>query len=130
MSRTIPPIPPPFDASSGNPGSPDVNRVDKMPGKKVKEKSEKCLLAESFDWDDEFVSSDDEGSTKIKEFIAIIEDKPSVGKADARSCQWVDITMKKDREISSKKVVFTKADESSSVLTPDITSNSESECDS
>nr|GFB32625.1 putative ribonuclease H-like domain-containing protein [Tanacetum cinerariifolium] len=33
-------------------------------------------------------------------------------------------------KISSKAVVFTKADESSSVLTPDITSDSESECDS
>ncbi|GJU28535.1 hypothetical protein Tco_1167156 [Tanacetum coccineum] len=31
MSGTIPPIPPPFDASSGNPGSPNVNRVDTMP---------------------------------------------------------------------------------------------------
>nr|GEW38090.1 hypothetical protein [Tanacetum cinerariifolium] len=140
MSGTIPPIPPPFDASSGNPGSPNVNRVDTMPattdlinttnttnmsqsvvdenlpqlldsrggshvtnvptfdkedftswkvrindmtkgksekGKKVKEKSEKCLLVESFDWDDESVSSDVEGSTKIKAFMAIVEDKPS-----------------------------------------------------
>nr|GFA84321.1 hypothetical protein [Tanacetum cinerariifolium] len=33
-------------------------------------------------------------------------------------------------KISSKAVVFTQADESSSVLTPDITSDSESECDS
>ncbi|GJR77161.1 hypothetical protein Tco_0089526, partial [Tanacetum coccineum] len=31
MSRTIPPIPPPFGTSSGNPGSPNVNRVDTMP---------------------------------------------------------------------------------------------------
>ncbi|GKB00169.1 hypothetical protein Tco_0828162 [Tanacetum coccineum] len=31
MSGTIPPIPPPFGASSGNPGSPNVNRVDTMP---------------------------------------------------------------------------------------------------
>ncbi|GJQ99902.1 retrovirus-related pol polyprotein from transposon TNT 1-94 [Tanacetum coccineum] len=31
MSEAIPPIPPPFGASSGNPGSPDVNRVDTMP---------------------------------------------------------------------------------------------------
>nr|GFA02386.1 hypothetical protein [Tanacetum cinerariifolium] len=84
---------------------------------------------------------------------------PSVGKADARSDQWVDITMKKTcskvtldqllfeqvlgnivkalgekgrrkEKISSKEVVFTKADESSSVLTPEITSDSESKCDS
>ncbi|GJY62543.1 retrovirus-related pol polyprotein from transposon TNT 1-94 [Tanacetum coccineum] len=31
MSGTIPPIPPPFGTSSGNPGSPNVNRVDTMP---------------------------------------------------------------------------------------------------
>ncbi|GKE51156.1 hypothetical protein Tco_1486312 [Tanacetum coccineum] len=31
MSRTIPPILPPFGASFGNPGSPNVNRVDTMP---------------------------------------------------------------------------------------------------
>nr|GFC07113.1 retrovirus-related Pol polyprotein from transposon TNT 1-94 [Tanacetum cinerariifolium] len=126
------------------------------------------------------------------------EDEPSVGKADARSGQWVDITIKKvhillsmtddderkhvldythvdlhyvedqrknlviekwtcskvtidqllskqvpenivkalggkyrrKEKISSKEVVFTKADESSYVLTPEITSDSESECDS
>ncbi|GKA66442.1 hypothetical protein Tco_0766250 [Tanacetum coccineum] len=31
MSGTIPPIPPPFRTSSGNSGSPNVNRVDTMP---------------------------------------------------------------------------------------------------
>nr|GEW74935.1 hypothetical protein [Tanacetum cinerariifolium] len=31
MSRIIPPIPPPFGESSGNPDSPNVNRVDTMP---------------------------------------------------------------------------------------------------
>ncbi|GJR59339.1 retrovirus-related pol polyprotein from transposon TNT 1-94 [Tanacetum coccineum] len=46
--------------------------------------------------DDESVSSDDEGSTKIKAFMEIAEDEPSVGKVDARSGQWVDITMKMD----------------------------------
>nr|GEW42468.1 retrovirus-related Pol polyprotein from transposon TNT 1-94 [Tanacetum cinerariifolium] len=121
----------------------------------------------------------DKGSTKIRSFIAIAEDEPSVGKADARSGQWVDITMKKvhkllsmtdgdekkhvldythvdlhyvedqrknlvipgnivkalgekgrkKEKISSKEVVFTKTNESSSVLAPEITSDSESECD-
>ncbi|GKG52703.1 hypothetical protein Tco_0549815, partial [Tanacetum coccineum] len=36
----------------------------------------------------------DEGTTKIRAFMEIAEDEPSVGKADARSGQWVDITMK------------------------------------
>nr|GEZ98573.1 retrovirus-related Pol polyprotein from transposon TNT 1-94 [Tanacetum cinerariifolium] len=51
--------------------------------------------AESFDWDEESVSLEDEGTTGIKAFMAIAKDEPSVGKADARSGQWVDITMKK-----------------------------------
>nr|GEV44570.1 hypothetical protein [Tanacetum cinerariifolium] len=72
-------------------------RIDDMTkGKKVKEKSEKGLLAESFDLDDESVSSDDEGITKIRAFMAIAEDETSVGKANARSGQWVNITMKKE----------------------------------
>ncbi|GJZ56101.1 retrovirus-related pol polyprotein from transposon TNT 1-94 [Tanacetum coccineum] len=110
----------------------DMTKGKSEKGKKEKEKSEKDLIAESFDWDDEF-------------------DEPSVGKADARSGQWVDITMKKvhrllsmtdvpdkalggkgrrREKISSKEVIFTKADESSSVLAPKITSDLESECDS
>nr|GEV61272.1 hypothetical protein [Tanacetum cinerariifolium] len=169
-------------------------RIDDMTkGKKDKEKSEKGLLPESFDWDDESVSSDDERITKIRAFMAIAEDEPSVGKANARSGQWVDITMKKvhillsmtdgderkhvldythvvlhyvedqrknltcskvtldqllseqvhgnivkalgekcrrKEKISSKEVVFTKANESSSMLTPEITSDSDSKCDS
>ncbi|GJW58124.1 retrovirus-related pol polyprotein from transposon TNT 1-94 [Tanacetum coccineum] len=183
----------------------DMTKGNSEKGKKEKEKSEKGLIAESFDWDDESVSSDDERSTKIRAFMPIAEDEPSVGKADARSGQWVDITMKRvhrllsmtngderkhildythvdlyyvedqrknlinkfnllkqeisshnkvtldqllseqvlgnivkalggkgrrKEKISSKEVVFTKADESSSVLAPEITSDLESECDS
>ncbi|GJZ65818.1 hypothetical protein Tco_0622514, partial [Tanacetum coccineum] len=55
----------------------------------------KGLIDELFDWDDESVSSNDEGSTKIRAFMVIAEDEPSVGKIDARSDQWVDITIKK-----------------------------------
>nr|GEU98968.1 retrovirus-related Pol polyprotein from transposon TNT 1-94 [Tanacetum cinerariifolium] len=56
--------------------------------------SEKGLVAESFDWDEELVSSDDEGNTKVKPFMAISKDEPYVGKVDARFGQWVEITMK------------------------------------
>ncbi|GKA90681.1 hypothetical protein Tco_0812551 [Tanacetum coccineum] len=49
-----------------------------------KGKSEKGLVAESFEWDEESVSSEDEGTTKIKAFMAIAEEEPSVGKASAR----------------------------------------------
>ncbi|GJT97522.1 retrovirus-related pol polyprotein from transposon TNT 1-94 [Tanacetum coccineum] len=60
---------------------------------------ERALLAKKklFDWDDESVSSDDERSTKIRAFMEIAKDEPSVGNADARSGQWADITMKKDQ---------------------------------
>ncbi|GJX29579.1 hypothetical protein Tco_0237658 [Tanacetum coccineum] len=40
--------------------------------------------------------------------MAIIEDEPSVRKADARSGQWVDITMKKEDEIFDLKKVIKK----------------------
>ncbi|GJV86461.1 retrovirus-related pol polyprotein from transposon TNT 1-94 [Tanacetum coccineum] len=43
----------------------------------------------------------DEGTTKFKAFMAIAEDEPSVGKGDARSGQWVKITMKKIHKILS-----------------------------
>nr|GEW47942.1 retrovirus-related Pol polyprotein from transposon TNT 1-94 [Tanacetum cinerariifolium] len=49
-------------------------------------------------------------------FMAIAEDGSYVGKANARSEQWIDITIK-------------KADESSSMSIPNITSDSESECE-
>ncbi|GJV49782.1 hypothetical protein Tco_0927546 [Tanacetum coccineum] len=52
------------------------------------------VIAEIFDWDEESISLEDEGTTKIKAFMAIAEEDPSVGKADARSGQWVEITMK------------------------------------
>ncbi|GJY18393.1 retrovirus-related pol polyprotein from transposon TNT 1-94 [Tanacetum coccineum] len=60
-----------------------------------KGKSEKGLVAESFGWDEESVSSDDESVTTFKALMAVA-DEPSVGKADARSGQWVEITMSKD----------------------------------
>ncbi|GKE31058.1 hypothetical protein Tco_1450380 [Tanacetum coccineum] len=60
--------------------------------------------------------------------MAITKEEPSVGKVDARSSQW--FTMKKRKEkISSKEVIFTKADESSSEPIPEITFNFESECE-
>nr|GEU57991.1 putative reverse transcriptase domain-containing protein [Tanacetum cinerariifolium] len=149
----------------------EVNATFNEKGKGDKGKSEKGLIAELFNWDDESVSSEDDGTTKIKAFMTIAQDAPSVRKANARSCQWVEITMKKD-EISklkkviekwtcrkvtldqllseqvpgnivkalrgigrrkenniSKEIIFTKADESSSELAPEITPDSKSEYD-
>ncbi|GKC74012.1 hypothetical protein Tco_1119895 [Tanacetum coccineum] len=74
--------------------------------------SETALIAESFDWDEESVSSKDDRTTKIRAFMAIAKDEPSIGKADARSGQWVDITMKKVRRLLS----MTDSDERKHVL--------------
>nr|GEY12417.1 hypothetical protein [Tanacetum cinerariifolium] len=58
----------------------DITKGKSEKGKKEKEKGKKGLLIDSFNWNDEYVSSDDEGSTKIRAFMAITEDEPSVGK--------------------------------------------------
>ncbi|GJQ89141.1 retrovirus-related pol polyprotein from transposon TNT 1-94 [Tanacetum coccineum] len=79
----------------------DLTKGKSEKGKSDKGKSEKGLIAESFDWDEESVSSEDEGTTRIRAFMAIAEDEPSMGKADARSGQWVDITMKKVHRLLS-----------------------------
>ncbi|GJY14861.1 retrovirus-related pol polyprotein from transposon TNT 1-94 [Tanacetum coccineum] len=57
-----------------------TKKIDAM----SKGKSEYGLVAESFDWYEESVSSDDEGVTKVEAFMAIAEDEPYVGKADVR----------------------------------------------
>ncbi|GJS52242.1 retrovirus-related pol polyprotein from transposon TNT 1-94 [Tanacetum coccineum] len=79
----------------------DLTKGKSEKGKSDKGKSEKGLIAESFDWDEEYVSLEDEGTTRIRAFMEIAEDKPFVGKADARSGQWVDITMKKVHRLLS-----------------------------
>ncbi|GKC21445.1 hypothetical protein Tco_1023595, partial [Tanacetum coccineum] len=66
-----------------------------------KGKSEKGLVVESFDWNEESVSSEDEEVTKVKAFMAIAEDELSVGKVDAGSGQWVKIAMKKVHKLLS-----------------------------
>ncbi|GJY04108.1 hypothetical protein Tco_0370048 [Tanacetum coccineum] len=45
-------------------------------------KSEKGLVVDSFDWDEESLSSKDEGVTRVKAFMAIVEDEIVMGKAD------------------------------------------------
>ncbi|GJS34302.1 hypothetical protein Tco_0532684 [Tanacetum coccineum] len=75
-------------------------------------KSKKRLVVESFDWDEESLSSEDEGVTRVKSFMAIIEDETVVGKVDARSGQWVEITMKKIQQL----MLMTDCDERKHVL--------------
>nr|GFA28827.1 retrovirus-related Pol polyprotein from transposon TNT 1-94 [Tanacetum cinerariifolium] len=68
----------------------DLTKGKSEKGKINKGKSEKGLIVESFDRDEESVSSKDKGTTRIR---------ASMGKADARSGQWVHIIMKKNEVI-------------------------------
>ncbi|GJV31687.1 retrovirus-related pol polyprotein from transposon TNT 1-94 [Tanacetum coccineum] len=83
---------------------------------------------------DKLVSSKDEGVTKVNAFMAIAEDEPSVGKNDARSVPGNIVHAlggrgKKKDTISTKDVLFSKADESPFETALEITSDFESECD-
>ncbi|GKA10042.1 hypothetical protein Tco_0689475 [Tanacetum coccineum] len=78
-----------------------------------KNKNEKGLVDESFDWDEESLSFEDECVTRVKVWLSL-----KMGQLG-----------KKKETISSKEVVFTKVDEYPSETVPEITSDSESECD-
>ncbi|GJW96084.1 retrovirus-related pol polyprotein from transposon TNT 1-94 [Tanacetum coccineum] len=54
----------------------------------------KGLVAETFDWDGEEVS-DDEEVTHVKVLIALADDELTVGKNHARNGKWIDITMRR-----------------------------------
>nr|GEV04071.1 retrovirus-related Pol polyprotein from transposon TNT 1-94 [Tanacetum cinerariifolium] len=55
----------------------------------------KGLIAESHDWDEEEVSSDDE-ETEVKALMALTDEKRiSVGKESSRNSEWTKITIKK-----------------------------------
>ncbi|GJZ57881.1 hypothetical protein Tco_0613375 [Tanacetum coccineum] len=74
------------------------------------------------------------GLPSFKAFIAIAKDEPSVGKADARSVLGNIVKAlggrgRRKENSSSKEVIFTKADESSSKPALEIASNSEFECE-
>ncbi|GJR35134.1 hypothetical protein Tco_1210818 [Tanacetum coccineum] len=72
-----------------------TKKIDAM----SKGKSEKGLVAESFDWDEKSVSSDDEGVTRVKAFMAIAEDEPSVGKTDQGPARPVVIREPESRRL-------------------------------
>ncbi|GJQ96901.1 retrovirus-related pol polyprotein from transposon TNT 1-94 [Tanacetum coccineum] len=54
----------------------------------------KCLVTETFDWDEKEVS-DDEEVTQVKVLMALADDELTVGKNHARNDEWIDITMRK-----------------------------------
>nr|GEY57974.1 retrovirus-related Pol polyprotein from transposon TNT 1-94 [Tanacetum cinerariifolium] len=52
----------------------------------------KGLVAETFDWDEEKVS-DEEEVTQVKVLMALADDELTVGKSHARNGEWVEITI-------------------------------------
>ncbi|GJR00650.1 retrovirus-related pol polyprotein from transposon TNT 1-94 [Tanacetum coccineum] len=54
----------------------------------------KGLVVETFDWDEEEVS-DNEEVTQVKVLMALADDELIVGKSHARIDEWVDITIRK-----------------------------------
>ncbi|GJY25817.1 retrovirus-related pol polyprotein from transposon TNT 1-94 [Tanacetum coccineum] len=54
----------------------------------------KGLVTETFDWDEEEVS-DEEEVTQVKVLMALADDELTVGKSHARNGKWVDITIRK-----------------------------------
>ncbi|GKE78350.1 hypothetical protein Tco_1544470, partial [Tanacetum coccineum] len=61
---------------------------------KTSQPKNKGLVAETFDWDEEKVS-DDEEVTQVKVLMALADDELTVGKSHARNGKWVDITIRK-----------------------------------
>nr|GFB40195.1 hypothetical protein [Tanacetum cinerariifolium] len=102
-----------------------------------KNKSKKGLVAELFDGDDESLFSEDkdEGFNRVKVFMATTKDETVVRKADTRSGQWVEITMKKEGEGKGRKQFpqikfFSPRQMSIHLILPlIITFDYESECD-
>ncbi|GKA88027.1 hypothetical protein Tco_0809791 [Tanacetum coccineum] len=60
---------------------------------KTSQSKNKGLVGETFDWDKEEVS-DDEEMTQVKVLMALANDELTVGKNHARNGKWIDITMR------------------------------------
>nr|GEW30388.1 retrovirus-related Pol polyprotein from transposon TNT 1-94 [Tanacetum cinerariifolium] len=133
-----------------NSGSPNVNRVDTMPTTTdpINTLTTTNVSQSVFDENlpqlldsrggDSDVEEDQRTSNEFMAVLnaeyhkrALLENQKRFYKRSGRNI--VKALGKKGRrkeKISSKEVLYTKADESSYVLAPEITSNSESECDS
>ncbi|GKC78354.1 hypothetical protein Tco_1129128 [Tanacetum coccineum] len=61
---------------------------------KTFQQKNKGLVAETFDWDEE-EDSDEEEVTQVKVLMALADDELIFGKSHARNGEWVDITMRK-----------------------------------
>ncbi|GJZ60253.1 hypothetical protein Tco_0616069 [Tanacetum coccineum] len=54
----------------------------------------KGLVVETFDWDEEEVSNEEE-VTQVKVLVALSDDELTIGKSHARNGEWVDINIRK-----------------------------------
>ncbi|GJT60171.1 hypothetical protein Tco_1003704 [Tanacetum coccineum] len=73
----------------------EVGPSNTQPSKPFQTKN-KGLVAETYDWDEEKVTSNDEDLVNVKVLMALSEDdKMAVGKSHARNDEWVNITMRK-----------------------------------
>nr|GEU52221.1 hypothetical protein [Tanacetum cinerariifolium] len=61
---------------------------------KTSQSKNKGLVAETFDWNEEEVSNDEE-MTQVKVPMGLANDELAVGKNHARNGEWIDITMRK-----------------------------------
>nr|GEX48256.1 hypothetical protein [Tanacetum cinerariifolium] len=103
--------PKPYTPSFNQTSSQNIGNHQKDYKEKYKGlKAEMVILTKRFD--DLTKGKKDEDTTRIKEVMAIVEDEPFVGKADARSSQWVNITIKKVHRLLS----MTYGDERKHVL--------------
>ncbi|GKC20973.1 hypothetical protein Tco_1023123, partial [Tanacetum coccineum] len=56
----------------------------------------KGLVAKAYEWDEEDVSSDDNGMVEVKVFMGLVDDENViVGKESAKNSEWVKVSMRK-----------------------------------
>ncbi|GJU85703.1 retrovirus-related pol polyprotein from transposon TNT 1-94 [Tanacetum coccineum] len=77
----------------------------------------KGLIAETFDWDEEEVSYEEE-VTQVKVLIALADDELTVRKSHARNGERVDITMRKEKKINEKWLTSSKRNENENLFIP------------
>ncbi|GKE62155.1 hypothetical protein Tco_1512522, partial [Tanacetum coccineum] len=93
--------------------SPSISQIPK-----TFQPKNKGLVVETFNWDEEEVSNEEE-VTQVKVLMALADDELTVGKSHARNGEWVDITIRKlnhalqerlkeDKKINKKRLTSSK----------------------
>ncbi|GKB44429.1 hypothetical protein Tco_0889371 [Tanacetum coccineum] len=79
----------------------EAGSASTRPAKPFQSKS-KGIVDETFDWDEEEVS-DDEDTVQVKVLMALADDELAMGKNHARNGEWIGITMRKPSPKASTK---------------------------